>query len=184
MAEPSDEALMDAFCLGDEAAFDELFRRHSRPIHAFLGRMVRDPALAEDLLQTTFLSIVRSRGRYQRGAPVAPWFFSIAANAARDALRHRRVSVEDLARRDDLPSPEGSVDPELPDPGLARAISDAFAALPPQQREAVLLHRVQGWSFEAIAEALGTTSAAARVRAHRGYEKLKALLGGHLEEEP
>src|SRR3954447_325155 len=102
MGEPSDEALMDRFCLGDEAAFDELHRRHGRDVHAFLSRMVRDPALAEDLLQTTFLSIVRSRGRYEKGAPVGPWFFTIAANAARDALRKRRTSLEDLAQRDDL----------------------------------------------------------------------------------
>lgn len=178
MGPATDEELMDRFCLGDESAFDELYSRHSRDVQAFLGRMVRDPALAEDLLQTTFLSVVRSRGRYEKGAPVGPWFFAIAANAARDALRRRRTSVEDLATET---LPEGSQSDSLPDPGMARLIEDAFAELPAQQREAVLLHRVHGWSFDAIAKSLGVSAAAVRVRAHRGYEKLREKLG-HLEQ--
>lgn len=181
MGRASDEALMDLFReSGDPAAFDELYRRHARDLHAFLFRMVRNPALAEDLTQTTFLSVVRSRDRYLRGSPVGPWFFAIAANAARDALRKGRTSPELLAADEKAAMVEPSVEPALPDPGLARELSQAFQALPEQQREAVLLHKVQGMSFEAIAQALGTTAAAARVRAHRGYEKLKELLG-HLE---
>ena len=67
------------------------------------------------------------------------------------------------------------------DPGLRNELAKAFAALPEAQREAVLLHKVHGLTFEQIAEAVGTSPTAARIRAHRGYERLRSLLG-HLEE--
>ena len=66
------------------------------------------------------------------------------------------------------------------DPGLRTAIAKAFEALPASQREAVLLHKVHGLTFEQIAEALESTPTAVRIRAHRGYERLRALLG-HVE---
>ena len=59
----SDDALMARFCRGDEAAFGVLYDRYAPQLEAFLRRLVRDQTLAEDLLQTTFLSFVRARGR-------------------------------------------------------------------------------------------------------------------------
>ena len=53
----------------------------------------------------------------------------------------------------------------------------AFAELPAQQREAVVLHKLEGWSFTQIAQAFDISETAARIRAHRGYEKLRELLG-------
>lgn len=178
MTEPTDEELMERFCKGDERAFDALFARHAGPVHAFLTRMVGDSAQAEDLLQITFLSVVRSRDRFDRTARVAPWLFSIAANAARDALRRKVRSHEEQSTMHEV---EVETHATLPDPGLAREIDAALAALPLPQREAVVMHRFLGWTFEEMAEALGTNATTIRVRAHRGSEKLRELLG-HLWE--
>ena len=60
---------MERFCRGDESAFETLYARHAPPTMAFLTRMVRDQALAEDLLQTTFLSVVRARRRRSASRP-------------------------------------------------------------------------------------------------------------------
>ncbi|MFY0523360.1 RNA polymerase sigma factor [Archangium gephyra] len=169
---------MERFCDGDQAAFEALFARHAGRVQGFLARMVRDGPLAEDLLQTTFLSVVRARGRYEPGTRFAPWLLTIAANAARDALR-RRQHVEAYAKDRD-PSP-ASVPPGVGDPGMRRHIEDALQQLHPDQREAVILSKVEGWSFEEIASMRGISVGAARVRAHRGYEKLRQLLDG-LEE--
>src|SRR3954453_5736096 len=86
---------MARFCRGDEAAFGVLYDRYAPQLEAFLRRLVRDNALAEDLLQTTFLSFVRARGRYVATAGLRAWVFAIAANAGRDALRRRGVRRED-----------------------------------------------------------------------------------------
>lgn len=176
----TDEQLMERFKAGDNSAFDPLFQRHSQPIHAFLIRMVRDRTLAQDLLQTTFLSMVRSRGRYEKGTSFAPWLLTIAANAARDSLRRKRRgdNAMDVVGRTET---ERSTEQVVSDHGARKEIEAAFAQLPAQQREAVILHKLNGWSFEQIAETLGISMTAARIRAHRGYEKLRSLLG-HLEE--
>lgn len=176
MVDSTDEQLMERFCQGDHAAFEALFDRYGVKVRAYLRPMVKDPQLAEDLTQVTFLSMIRARDRYQRAAPVAPWIFTIAANAARDALRRR--TVEKAAVSAD--PPETSVLPETKDHGLRRELEAALDKLPVTQREAVVLHKVQGFSFEQVAESLGITSTAARIRAHRGYEKLRVLLA-HLE---
>jgi DNA-directed RNA polymerase specialized sigma subunit len=93
---PTDDALMQRFCRGDEAAFDMLHHRYAAAVLAYLTRMLRDSALAEDMLQTTFLSFVRARGRYEAGTNVRAWIYAIATNAARDALRRRRARPERL----------------------------------------------------------------------------------------
>jgi len=182
ISEPeSDDALMARFCDGDEDAFVVLYDRYAPQLQVFLRRFVRDDALAEDLLQTTFLSVVRARGRYTPLTGLRAWMYAIAANAARDALRRRGARPEqsyDPALLGDLAGASPDADPLLAasDPNMARAVDEALQQLPPDQREAVLLHKIQGLSFPEIATALGTTVGAAKVRAHRGYQRLKLLL--------
>ncbi|ADO75687.1 RNA polymerase sigma factor CarQ [Stigmatella aurantiaca DW4/3-1] len=166
---------MDRFCQGEQDAFETLFARHAGRVQGFLSRMVRDGPLAEDLLQTTFLSVIRARGRYEPGTRFAPWLLTIAANAARDALRHRH-HVDAYAREN--PGTPASVPPTVGDPAARKHIEDALQQLPPDQREAVILAKVEGWSFEEIASLREISVGAARLRAHRGYEKLRQLLGG------
>lgn len=165
---------MQRFCAGQEAAFVELYDKYAPEVLGFLTRLVRDPALAEDVLQTAFLSFVRARDRYQPAAGVRAWIFAIAANAGRDALRRRKSRREDLVGDEPL---SRHADPTVSsDPVMGHTLEVALAQLPDDQREAVLLHKLQGLSFPEIAAALGTTAGAARLRAHRGYERLKQLL--------
>jgi RNA polymerase sigma factor (sigma-70 family) len=173
---PTDDALMQRFCRGDEAAFDMLHHRYAAAVLAYLTRMLRDSALAEDLLQTTFLSFVRARGRYEAGTNVRAWIYAIATNAARDAVRRRRARPERLT--DTGAPPDDVAETAAPrDPAAARAVEEALTRLPPDQREAVVLHKLQELSFEEIATALSISVGAAKVRAHRGYERLRQLLG-------
>jgi RNA polymerase sigma factor (sigma-70 family) len=168
---------MQQFCSGDPSAFDALFQRHAPAVHAFLTQMVGDRALADDLLQITFLSVVRSRGRFDPPSRVAPWFFAIAANAARDALRRKSRRGEQLTPTGQVPEGEAAVAP-AGDPAMRKRIEAALLTLPLEQREVVLLHLVHGWTFEDIAEAMQVSPVTARVRAHRGMKALRGLLSG------
>jgi RNA polymerase sigma-70 factor (ECF subfamily) len=172
----SDDALMAKFCEGDQEAFSVLYARYAPQLETFLRRFVRDRTLAEDLLQTTFLSFVRARGRYVSTAGVRAWIYAIAANAARDALRRRGARREEALDFETLDVPSNEPSPGASDPNVARAVEEALQQLPPEQREAVLLHKMQGLSFPEVAVALGTTVGAAKVRAHRGYQRLRVLL--------
>ena len=172
--EIEDDALMLRFCAGDERAFDALYAKYASHLHAFVKRMVNQRSLADDLLQTTFLTVVRARGRYRRGTSVRAWMFAIAANAARDSLRRARVrglETTPTAANEPWVAPAA-----LPDPPVARALQGALDSLSAEQREAVLLHKMHGLSFSEIGETLGITAGAAKVRAHRGYEQLRSRL--------
>jgi RNA polymerase sigma-70 factor (ECF subfamily) len=170
---PTDEELMLRFCHGDERAFDRLFDRYSEAVHSFIARIVRDPEQTRDLLQVTFLSLVRSRLRFQRGKAVSPWLFTIAGNAARDALRREQHASQHAQWERFGPH---ALEPALPDTGLRKRLLRALSALSADQREAVLLRQLEGWSFREIARSAGITEMAARGRAHRGQVRLKALV--------
>jgi len=168
---------MERFVHGEESAFSELFARHAPRLHGALRRIV-GPAAADDVLQSTFLSIVRARGRYEAGAPFRPWLYAVGINAARDHLRrHRHEELQDPA---DLPERVAEPEP-LADPGLSRVVEQALAQLPNNQREAIVLHRFEGFSFREIGALLGVSETAVKVRAHRGYERLRVLLAAHRE---
>jgi len=178
MGSPTDEELMERFCQGEDAAFEALFARHAERVRGFLARMVRDGPLAEDLLQTAFLSVIRARGRFEPGTRFESWLLTIAANAARDSLRHHR-HAEAFSRERSLDAE--TMSPGVGDPGLRKQLEEALQQLPADQREAVVLSKVEGWSFEEIAALQGGSVGAARLRAHRGYEKLRVLLDGVVE---
>lgn len=166
---------MERFIDGDSAAFDALFSRHVAGVRAHLQRLTGSSAAADDLTQVTFVSVVRGRGRFQRGAKVRPWLYAIATNAARDLAR--RGKFEKVTAEGELPDQEADA-PPLRDPGLEKAVRAALAQLPDAQREAILLHRFEGLSFAEIAAHVGLTESAVKVRAHRGYERLRELLKG------
>ena len=171
----ADETLMQHFVQGDAHAFDALFARHAPAVRGYLRQLTRSQAAADDLTQQTFLSVVRSRGRFQQGARFKPWLYAIATNTARD-LR-RRNHGEELSETGALP--EEAADPAMQaDSGLERQVMKALDKLPDAQREAILLHRFEGLSFSEIAVVAGVTESAVKVRAHRGYERLRELLKG------
>ncbi len=167
----TDEALMQQFCAGDEKAFDVLFRRHATGLRRYLRRLTADALTADDLVQTTFLSVVRARGRFIAGARFTPWLYAIATNATRDLFRRNNDFVTKTGS-----VPDEGVWAEPRDHGLERAVRDALARLPEVQREAIVLHRFAGFSFSEIAEVVGVSESAAKVRAHRGYNALRVLL--------
>jgi RNA polymerase sigma factor (sigma-70 family) len=178
--EASDEELMLRYRDGEDAAFELLFNRHSNTVFGFLLRMTSDRGTAEDLAQTTFTSLIRSKDRFVDGTKFKPWLFTIATNAARELHRNKQVRVR---ASDELQAAAESTTSEQPnfDPGLQREVNVAMTQLPSAQREAVVMHKVQGMSFDEIGEVLGVTASAARIKAHRGYARLRELLA-HLKD--
>lgn len=167
----TDEALMERFQRGERAAFDQLFRRYVAPLTSYLTRLTGSAAAAEDAVQLTFLSVVRSRAQFVPGSKVKPWLYAIASNAARD--RFRRTRREQPGAQE---PPEQSAEDSHGDAGLRRRLHEALQQLPEAQREAVVLHRLEGWSFGEISEAVGASETAVKVRAFRGTQVLRELL--------
>ena len=164
-------AVMAAYQRGELRAFDDLYRQLAAPLRGYLGSFVRDRSRTADLVQETFLQLHRSRRAYRPDLPVRPWVFAIARNVA---LMDRRTR----ARR---PQGDGEL-PELPVPAAAAALGDrqalssALHSLDDERREAVLLHHVWGFSFAEVAQLLGVTIAAAKLRSSRGMADLRGAL--------
>ena len=183
MAEAKD--LMTRYCDGDEGAFRELYALVAPRLLGYLLKMARERALADDLLQQTFLKVHRARAAYVRGADPLPWIYSIAHRTFIDETRKHKRAVVRVGEAEELPEvPAGLTgesddrrDDTRPDPELMAAALAALAALPVQQREAVVLTKLDGKTVAEAAEIAGTTVGAMKVRAHRGYEALRKLLG-------
>lgn len=176
---------MARYCDGDASAFRELYAAVAPRLYGYLVKMTRHRPLADDLLQQTFLKVHRARAAYVRGADPLPWIYSIAHRTFIDEVRKTKRAIVKVGDGDELPEigaditgqTEGSRD-EVADPELVQAAMAALAELPAQQREAVVLTKLDGKSVAEAAEIAGTTVGAMKVRAHRGYEALRKLLGG------
>ncbi|CAN5916823.1 sigma-70 family RNA polymerase sigma factor [soil metagenome] len=183
MADPKE--LMAKYCDGDASAFRELYATVSPRLYGYLVKMSRSRALADDLLQQTFLKVHRARAAYVRGADPLPWIYAIAHRTFIDEVRKGKRAKVFVGDTDDLPEiaadlsgePADRTDEPRVDPELLAATLDALAGLPDQQREAVVLTKLEGKSVAQAAEIAGTTVGAMKVRAHRGYEALRRLLG-------
>ncbi len=181
MEEPKDEALMAAYQKGDGRAFETLFSRYQDRVFGYFLRTFGDQALAEDLFQRTFLQVHRARAGYDPARPFVSWVFSIASNLGKDELKHRARRPGDTrwgAPEDAPERPATGADPEgllLAQEKSAR-VEGALAELPDSQREAIILHKLEGLSFPEIANALDEEVEAVKARAFRGYRALRKLL--------
>src|SRR3954464_483688 len=101
MAEPKE--LMQRYCDGDASAFRELYALVAPRLLGYLLKMARSRALADDLLQQTFLKVHRARAAYVRGADPLPWIYSIAHRTFIDEVRKGKRSKVNVADGDDLP---------------------------------------------------------------------------------
>lgn len=172
---------MAAYQGGDAAAFEVLFRRLSPRVVALLTSLCRNSALAQDLAQLTFLKVHRARDTYVRGASVQAWVFTIARRTFIDEWRKRNRSLETLSAEGTLPEREAPAH-HAPDAvgttrGAVEDLEGLLGGMPAQQREALMLVKVEGLSMVEAAAVAGISVGAMKVRAHRAYEHLKRALG-------
>lgn len=172
---------------GDASAFRELYAQVAPRLLGYLLKMARSRPVAEDLLQQTFLKVHRARGAYVPGADPLPWIYSIAHRSFIDEARKAKRAIVRVGSDPDgeLPEiaagltglPADRTDEPRVDPEETKAALAALQQLPDAQREAVVLTKLEGKSVAEAAEIAGTTVGAMKVRAHRGYEALRKLLG-------
>jgi RNA polymerase sigma-70 factor (ECF subfamily) len=158
---------------GDRNAFGTLIRRYSDPLYRHALGMTGSPDVAEDILQASFIKayqhLAEVHGRFDA------WIFRIVANGCKDWLKNIRrthLSYEE----DDQPSAFATPDEELDRTELRSDLDRALAALAPSLREAFVMKHVEGRSYEEMADLLGTTVGALKMRVHRAREALQALL--------
>jgi RNA polymerase sigma-70 factor, ECF subfamily len=171
---------MDRYARGDDAAFGVVYDAIAPRLFAFALRRTRDRERAEDVVQQTMLHIHRARGSFTTGAEALPWAYAIARRALID--QHRRgprevlVSDDDAMAQDLVASMDAPADDVAAARELAARIQIELDKLPETQRMAFELIKQEGLSVREAAQALGTTVAAVKLRAHRAYEALRQAL--------
>jgi len=172
-----DVELMLAVQRDDAAAFEQLFAKHIGAVVGFATRFVRTRARAEELAQDVFLQVYRHRKDYEPQARFATWLYRMVTNACLTEVRRAdyRVRTQSI----DQPAPGREDPPQLADPSQRTLETDAASRealermhvflneLPPQQRAALLLARVEGFSYEQVAEALSCSVSAVKSLIHR-----------------
>ena len=180
----TEERLMARYAAGDDVAFGQLFALLAPQLRAFFLRSFVDPAVADDLTQSTFLRLHRGRASYRPDLPLKPWVFTMAACERRDELR-RRYRLPAHAGEVELEQAEPTSPERPPNDGPysgyeIEAVKEALKHLPESQRVVLHLHLHDELTYEQIAQVLGTTPGAVRVRASRAYERLRAELKSYL----
>lgn len=172
----SDAELLAAHTAGDPQAFGELVARHRDRMWAVALRTLRDPEEAADAVQDAFISAFRAADRFRAESAVTTWLHRIVVNACLDRIRRRQV-------RPTVPLPEeGPGEPAVrgdayADRELAMDIEQALGTIPGDQRAAIVLVDVEGYSVADAAVALGVAEGTVKSRCARGRAKLAVLLG-------
>jgi RNA polymerase sigma-70 factor, ECF subfamily len=184
----SDEDLMVQYQSGEVRAFEILLTRHRKPVFNFILRYVGDKETAEDLLQETFMRVIKGADAYKRQAKFTTWLYTIARNLCVDQTRrrkHRRHasldapmaatedsgSLMDVIPGNEMPSDRKSVNKELHE-----TMQRAIAALSDEQREVFLMREFLDLPFKQIAEVVGVPENTVKSRMRYALEKLRLEL--------
>ncbi len=168
-----DLTLLDRHAAGDGEAFNDLVRKHQRPLYAMLYRMVSNHEDAADILQKTFVKAFTGIAGFERRSSFRTWLYQIAINLAknlyRDRARVQQVPIDDVVIRKDPRTIDSLVRKET-----RERLLQAMTGLPEKQRITVMLRVQQQKTFEEIAAIMECSLGTAKANYHHGVKKLKA----------
>jgi RNA polymerase sigma-70 factor, ECF subfamily len=158
---------------GDRRAFERLYRGHVDRVYSLCARMLADQALAEEVTQDVFVRVWDKLPGFRGDSLLSTWIHRVATSVV---LTRRKVDATRHGRQDPA---EDAIDflPSMPAPvGDRMDLEAAIAALPPSARRIFVLHDIEGFTHEEIAEQLGITSGGSKAQLHRARMLLRAAL--------
>lgn len=179
-----DQAIVRRAAKGDPKAHEIIYRAYSAPVYSVGLRFTRVPAQAEDLLQETFIEVMRSIAKFRGEAPLGAWIRRIAVSKSlmflRSAWHARGQSLDDDWDEMTAGSPAAHGVSSRPDEALD--LDAALANLPPIGRAVVWLHDVEGYTHKEIAEMMGRTESFSKSQLSRAYQRLRPMLEAGVEK--
>ena len=189
MVADADAALLDALRAGDEQAFASLVSRYHPRLLRFAESLVPSRAVAEEVVQDTWLGVVRGIDRFEGRSSVKTWLFRILTNRARSAgareVRTLPLGDDEVLQGRFAASGAWSQPPEPWDDAVdARVVADKLAGrvreclprLPDAQRQVLVLRDIEGIAADDVCDLLGVSAGNQRVLLHRARARLRALL--------
>jgi RNA polymerase sigma factor (sigma-70 family) len=183
---PSDEELIQQPAVKRPQAMAVLFDRHHRRLFTFFVKLGHARTSSEDLVQESFLRMLRYASSFKAGARFTPWMYQIARNVAADAFNSRpREEAHDHEALEGLAQATGDGPESAHTLGeLEQRLERALGMLTRDKRELVLLSRVRQLSTEDLAGLFGCTANAVKVRLHRSLEELRGHFDALAHEKP
>lgn len=179
----SDIDLIKLYRKGNDLALSILIQRHLASVYRFVLRMVGDAALAEDIVQETFLKAWRHLAKFNAAKSFKTWVFSIAKNATIDQVRKKNPIVfSQLEKEDDsnfsdaIPDQQPLADEILERADAASVLADALSKLPLKTRSIILMHDTEDLTFQDIADAVGEPMNTVKSRYRRALDVLRKHL--------
>jgi RNA polymerase sigma-70 factor, ECF subfamily len=184
----TDEQLMQRVAANDHTAFEELITRYETPVLTFCFAFMRNREASEDLAQETFLRVLRNASRYQPVAKFTTWLYKIAANLCINESKKRRLRQSMSLDEPAGPDPDGTKvieriasDDNSPLTEAERheaqnLIGKAITHLPEDQRTTLVMVEYHHMAYQDIAEVLGVTVSAIKMRVKRARETLRETL--------
>jgi RNA polymerase sigma-70 factor, ECF subfamily len=172
----SDEILISRIAAGEELAMRVLFARHQTRVYRWLVRIVRDPALAEDILSEVFLDVWRQAGSFAGKSSVTTWLLAIARYKALSAARKRVDAQLDEAAAERIPDPTEDAETALEREDERHLLRKALTELSQEHREVLDLVYYHGRTAREAAEVIGIPEATVKTRMFYARRKLAELL--------
>lgn len=170
----ADGALLERYRGGEVAAFDGLVERHQASLLRFATGILRDPTRAEDVVQESFLRLLRNAPEIGSEGALGPWLFRVCRNLAYDVIK---METREQVRREKATLPE----PPTPDADsehaeVLRLVKQEMDLLPSREREALWLKVHQDMTYAQIGEVLGVKPGTVGWLVHQGLDRLTSRL--------
>jgi RNA polymerase sigma-70 factor (ECF subfamily) len=179
----TDEELVARSIGGDAESFNQLVLRWERPIYALAYRVIGREEEARDVVQETFLRAFRGIGNFRGQAKFSSWVYRIALNLCRDWIRReRRAPIQAAPEGVDLielaaeQGPVESIETLVARSDMSKAVAEAMALLPEEQRTAIILKEYHGMTFQEIADLQGCPLSTVKTRLYQGLSVLRRYL--------
>jgi RNA polymerase sigma-70 factor, ECF subfamily len=162
---------------GDRIAFEQLYRDNVGRVYALCFRMAGTAELAEELAQDVFVRAWQKLGSFRGESALSSWLHPLTVNVALSERRSRRRRVARVMTTDDLTAFERPEPPTRSDgPEAGFDLERALATLPPGARAVFVLHDVEGYKHEEIAELTGVATGTSKAQLHRARKLLREVL--------
>jgi RNA polymerase sigma-70 factor, ECF subfamily len=175
---------------GNAAAFEFLYQLHGRRVYALCLRMVGNPADAEDLMQEAFLQLFRKIGTFRGESAFSTWLHRMTVNVVLMRLRKKSLPTDSLEEtlEPDAENSGPKRDVGAPDLRLSGAVDRvnlerSIEKLPPGYRNVFVLHDVQGYEHNEIAEIMGCSVGNSKSQLHKARTRLRELLQEEIRQQ-
>lgn len=181
----SDNALMMKVRDGDLDKLGLLFERYNRRLFGFFYKLTHRRDISEDLVQGVFERILKYRESYNGNGAFSTWIFQIARNLHIDYYRKnsRTDTQDDFSDWDSLASDNSEIKLKSKDERNRLLLKRALDQLDEEKKQTLILSRYQGFKYKEIAEIMGCTESAVKVRVFRGINELKEIVSGLKKQE-